>query len=271
MYLLNSLNTMRRPNLDNVAHLVQFIRQKHHQIEVERKFVPTSHFLENWKLLLNRHDTLHSTGTEKANVPAQELELHDVYYECNDRLWRKGIWVRFRTCTPFQDPKPRSGIWNAKLRLNGNFANSRMMEVHGEQEVKDLLRTHAPEVAMSDLTMYADLITTRRSWKVPNLFLGYQCELDWEMNLVLDTVMTSQSGTFGCGSSVFRHEVGEIELTKETSLDLAHVSHAREAEKMDAYLARFIGEHPSLFDCCRDATGKLEAFTRWKSGNPLRS
>lgn len=101
---------MRRLSVDNVAHMVQFIRQKHHQIEVERKFVPTSHFLENWKLLLNHHDTLHFTGTEKALVPAQRLELHDIYYECKDSLWRKGIWVRFRTCTPFQGSRPRSGI-----------------------------------------------------------------------------------------------------------------------------------------------------------------
>lgn len=90
------------------------------------------------------------------------------------------------------------------------------MEVHGEQEVYELLRKHAPEVAMSDLTMYADLITTRQAWKVPNVFLGHQCERGWEMNLVLDTVVTSQSGLFGCGSSAFRHEVGEIELTKES-------------------------------------------------------
>lgn len=65
------------------------------------------------------------------------------------------------------------------------------MEVHGEQEVNELLRKNAPEVAMSDLTMYADLVTRRQIWKVPNLFLGYQCECDWKMNLVLDTVVTS--------------------------------------------------------------------------------
>lgn len=261
-----SLNKMRLLNRHNVTRAVQNIHQpEHHQIEVERKFVPTADFSQKLRLLMDRHNSSASTKGPKAVVEAQELKIQDTYYEWDDKLWRIGVWVRFRTCTSSQDPRLRSGAWNAKLRLEGAFTNSRMVEVHGEPAVEDLLQRHAPGATLSDLTAYAKFVTVRQAWKIPVPFLDHRHDDGWEMEMVLDTTTTEKDDMLEARLPCFHHEVGEIELTKETPVDSAKASLDREARKMDSHLQWFMSKHNLLFDSGRQAMGKLEAFTRWKT------
>jgi hypothetical protein len=253
-------------NRHGITRAAQHIHQlEHRQIEVERKFIPTADFSPKLRLLMDHHNSSASAKGPKAVVEAQELKIQDTYYEWDDKLWRIGVWVRFRTCTSSRDPKLRSGAWNAKLRLEGDFTNSRMLEVHGEPAVEDLLQKHAPGATLSDLTAYAKLVTVRQAWKIPVPFLDHRHDSDWKMEMVLDTTTTERDDMLEGSLPCFHHEVGEIELTKETQMDSTKASLDREARKMDSHLQWFMTKHTLLFDSGRQAMGKLEAFTRWKA------
>lgn len=257
---------MRTHSIRDITRAAQRLRQRgHQQIEVERKFAPTAEFLREWKSLLGR-DTSGPTGAAKAVIGAHELSIHDSYYELDNHLWSKGIWIRFRSHGPCQDQELEPDGWNVKLRLNGDFANSRMMELHGEQAVKDILEKHAPGAGISDLSAYAEFATMRQTWELLVPSSGYHCDRNWRMNLVLDTAASPKDERSGQTSSVFHHEVGEVELTKDVFGDGTGVSPAVEAEKMDTYLQRFMENNPSLFDHERRVIGKLEAFIQWKTG-----
>lgn len=206
----------------------------------------------------------------KAVVEAQELRIRDTYYEWDDELWRKGIWVRFRTHIPPQDSKLKLGDWNAKLRLEGDFTNSRMVEVHGESAVEDLLQRHAPGATLSNLTAYAKFVTDRRAWDIPVPFQTYEGYGDWRMQMVLDVTTTEDDDLLEAGALRFHHEVGEIELTKDIRSDNARASLDLEAKRTDSHLQSFVGKHVSLFDSGQLAVGKLEAYIRWKAAQATK-
>ena len=83
--------------------------------------------------------------------------------------------------------------------------------------------------------------------------------------MVLDVTTTEKNGMLEARLPRFHHEVGEIELTKETTADSAKASLDLEAKKMDSHLQWFISKHDALFDSDQYAMGKLEAFMRWKA------
>lgn len=253
---------MRLLNKQGIASAVQHAhRMKSRKIEVERKFVPTTDFFPNLRTLLGRHNSSTPVDVPKAIIQAHELQIWDTYYEWDDKLWKKGIWIRFRTCIPSQDPKLQSSDWNAKLRLGGDFTKSRMVEVHGQLAVEDVLDEHAPGPALSDLTAYAKFVTTRQAWNIPAPFLGRRSNDDWRMQIVLDKT----DGVLEAGAQHFHHEVGEIELIQDIFTDIEKTSLDLAAERMDSHLHLFVSDHGCLFDSKKDAMGKLEAFMLWKA------
>lgn len=259
---------MRLLREHGIASAVQHAhRLKSRQIEVERKFVPTTDFFPNLRILLDRQNSSTPVDVPKAIVQAHELQIRDTYYEWDDKLWKRGIWIRFRTCTPSQDPKLQSSDWNAKLRLGGDFTKSRMVEVHGQLAVENLLDEHAPGATLLDLTAYAKFVTTRQPWNIPASFSGHRSYDDWIMQIVLDKT----DGVLEAGTQHFHHEVGEIELIQDLSTDIEKTSLDLEAERMDSHLQLFIQDHSGLFDSEKDAMGKLEAFMLWKAAQATKS
>lgn len=263
-------------------------------IEVERKFQPTSQLKLRLRLEGKVEQCNH--GLPKVeNVPGGETYpqsvlrflrlpdklIRDTYYDLNDQLASKGIWIRSRNCAvPNSDALPvisrrYSAKLEAKVRLEGDYANSQFHEIEGESNIRLLLGKHLPGVKMEDLSIMAGLETHRKSWIVHQLgesTLKQEVEETSrtdEVFIVLDGVTEPHA----CRNVTlpFKHQVGEVEMTREVVGGTDEQDHEsmrrKEAERMDLLIEEFMIRHSDLFPRSPKPKGKLSAYFEWLEKN----
>jgi len=195
-------------------------------LEVERKFrCDVGSFARiNQNKGVPRFRQLHYIGSST---------FTDNYYDKNDLLTSKGIWIRQRDDT-----------WQAKIRQGGNFTNSQFEEVTGRDDVFDLVRRHIGRAAVQNanalgigLPLMAAIGTQRHTWTADGTFM-----------IVVDT-------------TDFGHVVGEVELERQVvgSSDGTDNSYLR--NKMDREIEAFMQRYPWAFPPGK-VFGKLSAFFR---------
>lgn len=196
-------------------------------LEVERKFVN----------LTAKNLTLDGGSPHFRTLTAfRPQAFTDVYYDDkSNMLSSNGVWLR-----------ERDGNWQAKIRLGGDFNNSKFEEVTDLLEISRRLRallgakiSDGPDDHFG-LDILATLSTVRRSWLA-----------DGEFKIVLDT-------------TDFGHTVGEVELERsiqfhtKVGLDVAQQKEAKMKE-MDKMITRFM-DHYSWAFCPGVPKGKLTAY-----------
>ena len=201
-------------------------------LEIERKF--------NWNpanlniLLANRGQPPFSS-----RPMVQSKTFRDIYYDLENRLSRKSLWVRKRLLYDHHE-KPyntKSGAWEAKQSMPGStFVRSTYDETQDPNRIWQMIKTYIPECTGPNgsfgLEETCRFETHRRS------FLA-----DGKFNVVLD-------------ETDFGHSAGEVELLAEDA-DKAHA-------EIDVFLA-----HYAWFFNCSKPKGKLTAyFEKYPRHNP---
>ncbi len=192
-------------------------------LEIERKFTwnPTS---------LN---ILMANGGRPpfSSRPAiQSKTFRDTYYDLENRLSRKGLWVRKRLLYNLhkQVDDSKTGTWEAKQSMPGSsFVRSTYDETQDPSRILQMIRNCIPKCAGPDesfgLEETCRFETRRRSFLADGKFIVVLDETD------------------------FGHSAGEVEILAGD----ANRAHA----DIDAFLARYAW----LFDCSKPK-GKLTAY-----------
>jgi len=159
-------------------------------LEVERKFAPTAASTDS--LIRNvGHPSFRKLE------PLTSFEFEDTYYDRDNLLSGKGIYIRRRRSQFGADQ------WEAKVKVGGDFINSAFQEFTGMEAVSKLVHQHLPkhEISLSVtdiLSVWAHFATKRRSWKVNDHFLIVLDEADFghivgEVELLQDSLKQEQS------------------------------------------------------------------------------
>ena len=121
--------------------------------EVERKFLPTAllkMYLNSGTKPLNslRFGEGESKICKDAAAPLNfyrlpDKRIRDTYFDSDDQLSNKGIWVRSRTSQtirsedfPLVSTGEPSKDWEAKVRIAGDYADSQFVEYERELKVR---------------------------------------------------------------------------------------------------------------------------------------
>ncbi|KAK3679567.1 hypothetical protein LTR37_021413, partial [Vermiconidia calcicola] len=195
------------------------------------------------------------------------------YFDLDNKLFDKGIWIRYR-CESLAEAEAKINCrWNSKLRLGGDFINSESMELEGEENVRNLLLAYSPCTMLEDLELTADLETIRLVWNIRDYHAslteprapskGREC-----LSIVLDRVVVTGAGDGGNATgSQFEHEVGEVELTRDIDacfpLELYPERRRQMLDRIGAEVQQYMDEHLELFSHIRPV-GKLSAYFDWK-------
>ena len=182
--------------------------------------------------------------TNRGQPPFRNLEplgrrrFEDIYYDRNQILSSKGIWVR-----------KRNKQWQAKVRQNGDFTKSQFEEVAEADEISQIIKdmdlgahTASSNFGLEEIARYT---TFREIWRADNKF-----------EIVLDTTN-------------FEHTVGEVELQQTVTLDDDSAGDgsrfARQAmmANMDQELEEFMSYYSWAFPSDKPV-GKLSAYFAWK-------
>ena len=160
----------------------------------------------------------------------QSTIFRDIYYDLDNKLSSKGLWVRKRLLysPPKQANHSTTGTWEAKQSMPGSsFVRSTYDETKDPSRILQMVRNRIPKCPGPDqcfgLEETCRFETHRRS------FLA-----DGKFTVVLD-------------ETDFGHSAGEVELLAEDE-NKAHAD-------IDAFLARYAW----LFDCSKPK-GKLTAY-----------
>ncbi|KAL8822546.1 MAG: hypothetical protein Q9191_006717 [Dirinaria sp. TL-2023a] len=189
-------------------------------LEIERKF--------NWNPASLK--ILMSNGGQppfSSRPMIQSKTFRDTYYDLDDKLSSKGLWVRKRLLYG-PNRKVENDTWEAKKSMPGSsFARSTYDETQDPSRILQMIKNYVPDCAGTDesfgLEKMCQFETYRRS------FLA-----DGKFTVVLD-------------ETDFGHSAGEVELLAEDEKQ-AHAD-------IDVFLARYAW----LFDCSRPK-GKLTAY-----------
>ena len=198
-------------------------------LEVERKFT--------WKLA-NLKPLLSNSGHPRFSLiqEGRATSFREVYYDCDDKLSHKGLWVRERTCfkPSVSASEAISTMWEAKQATSqSSFTHSACEEVNDTCRIQQMINEHIPGHHSSQcnfgLKPTCDFETFRRTFLADNRF-----------TIVLD-------------QTDFGHSIGEVELL------------AQDAKKAHEEMEAFLNRYKWFFDCSRPK-GKLTAyFERFKS------
>lgn len=164
--------------------------------------------------------------------------FEDIYYDRNEILSSHGVWVR-----------QRSGRWQAKVRLGGDYTNSQFRELSKPHEIAQMIRKYNLDADSPSndfgLQKSAQYTTIRETWKADNRF-----------EIVLDT-------------TDFGHSVGEVELQQETETsgdgELPVAVRQAVAKEMDHQIEAFMQQYSWAFSPGKPV-GKLSAYFAWKRG-----
>jgi thiamine-triphosphatase len=203
-------------------------------LEVERKFAPTLASID----LLTRNAG-HPSFRKFESV--QSTAIEDVYYDKDDMLNSKGIYIRRRSyLNALETPAQQ---WEAKVKVGGDFTNSAFQELHGLEAVSELVAQHlkADAVARAQLNpldrlrVWAHFVTNRRQWRVNEKFLVVLDEAD------------------------FGHVVGEVEILQDSREQAAKSSRSDVIEQLDKQIEDFMLCHAWAFPLGK-VQGKLTAY-----------
>jgi thiamine-triphosphatase len=194
-------------------------------IEVERKFRCDHELIDRFRV--NRGEpAFHSLE------PLGRRSFEDIYFDREKTLSSHGIWVR-----------RRNGHWQAKIRQEGDYANSQFEELSKPADIARMIKNFNLDVrpASEDfgLKRIARYTTFREAWKVNNRF-----------EVVLDT-------------TDFNHCIGEVELEQAIEIDDDDESSVAQkkamAANMDREIEAFMKQHPWAFPSDKPV-GKLSAY-----------
>lgn len=202
--------------------------------EVERKFAPTS---KSMQLLTS------NTGMTPFNslLPQGTVNFEDIYYDtAKNDLSNAGVWLR-----------QRGNLWQAKVRISGNYTNSAFKELTEIDEISSLLSSLVPDVSLdaSDGLQGAAMLEAARFVSYRDKFL-----VDERFTVILD-------------KTNFGHVVGEVELEKygavTTEQDGAEevdgVPVSRIIAEMDQEIDEFMNRYVWAFPPGKPV-GKLSAY-----------
>jgi len=198
-----------------------------------------------------------------------ETIMRDIYYDLDDQLSSKGIWIR-RRYRYAQDANRAAGYallapglkYQAKISLGGSYTTLKFHEVEGLPEVSSLVRKALPGLGMADLKVMADLETYRQASKVQNLDLHCLAGVSHKeatFTVVLDKV--SEVWPTHGEAPPFMHEVGEVELVHDSV-----AGDWVKAAEMDRAIEELMLRHGDLFVTDPAPMGKLSAYLAWEAG-----
>jgi thiamine-triphosphatase len=230
--ILNA-STRNRHVLSHISYYFNKIASTHsstvqtRRLEVERKFLVTPAAITYLRSngggsRFNRYESLGKQTT------------HDTYYDRNNALFSKGIYVR-----------RRNGQWEAKVRTGGDFINSAFREIDGNDLVKEVIENNLAITTDGRsieeiLNPCAEFVTERESWIVDG---GFKVDVD---------------------TTDFGHIVGEVELTRTLRYDYGEEEEIKLREKMDQEIKAFMQTYPEVFTAGRPL-GKLSAYFNRRS------
>ena len=188
-------------------------------LKVERKFVCHPETVEN--LRNNRGDPRF-----RSLISLNRQSFNDTYYDWDDVLSSNGVWLR-----------RRDGVWQAKIRRGGDYANSSFEELVGLDRIRFLLQQYKIPIRSGHenlgLARIAQFTTVRDRWKADAAF-----------EIALDT-------------TDFGHMVGEVELQSTRDLegmDIRAITHGMDVE-IKAFVRRYAWAFPA-----GKPVGKLSAY-----------
>lgn len=239
---------------------------KQSTLEVERKFVPAYNFHSLMDAVASRRVASPKVHPERW-ICEPPKSIRDTYYDLDDKLFDKGAWFRHRTTAPTTDHDaflncPREGVWEAKVRISGDYIDSQFVEIQGEEQLKAYLLENLPNVKLEDLKITFDLVAVRHGWTIQ---AGSPSNGE-ALTVVYDDVKDVQGVSHSlCTEANFRHIVGEVEVVKEISDKTKNSEHERKEElhRMRAKITNFMDTHKELFSP-EKPVGKLSAYAAWK-------
>lgn len=191
-----------------------------------------------------------------------------------------------------------SDTLEAKIKIGGSYSNSQFQEIVGRAEIAKYLATTTPKLDVDDLRITMNLETYRQTWKMsdaspPTVFLNESAQRT--INSTPSTLGENRAGDAhssqdqqdvmvvaidyvakaseraeepettiqtGDGASVFRHTIGELEMTRSVAeTDL--VARQEIARAMDAQLETIMAANHSLFCLDEKPAGKISAYLAW--------
>lgn len=196
---------------------------KTRELEVERKFVVTPA-----SLAYLRSDEARSCFPLFKHLGKRTI--HDIYYDKNDILLSRGIYVR-----------KRNGVWGVKFRVGGDFINSAFIEIEDEPRIlekvmKALSLADSGKPLDEILCPRANFVTERESWTINK----FKVDVD---------------------TTDFSHTVGEVELSRTLPTEEMVEKEEEMRREMDEEIQLFMEAHPQLFPP-GVPIGKLSAYFR---------
>ncbi|RDL36243.1 Uncharacterized protein BP5553_06855 [Venustampulla echinocandica] len=197
-------------------------RVQNRQLEVERKFLVTP------AAIVYLRSNGGGSGFKRYESLGKQT-THDTYYDRNNVLFSKGVYIR-----------RRNGHWEAKIRSGGDFINSAFTEIDGKNPVKEVVEQNLPVTADGRgieeiLNPCAEFVTERESWMI-----------DGSFKVDVDT-------------TDFGNTVGEVELTRTLRYADGEEGETNIREKMDQEIRAFMQSCPQAFPAGRPL-GKLSAY-----------
>ena len=252
-------------------------------VEVERKFLPTAYLSACLAGTAGHYDNSANRGTSGgvSNVLGfyrlLDQFIRDTYYDQQDLLSKKGIWIRRHTShdMPMVEGLTHGADWEAKVRIGGDYTDSKFLELQGESNIRSLVKQHLPNQTVEGLSILADLMTQRQSWTVHEPFVEQsadRCDDEADHYLIVVDEVTTPGGEHD--RLEFRHRVGEVELTRvvEGGADVAtHMTTKQQAAaEIDIAVKGFMMRYKNLFPTSPRPQGKLSAYFDWKRGPSCR-
>ncbi|KAK4626658.1 hypothetical protein CLAFUW4_04726 [Fulvia fulva] len=257
-----------------LSHMVELSPQKT-QLEVESKFNVTPLLRSH---LDGTYEQLHIPAATSARLLGftrqPDTLISDQYFDLDDALTSKGIWVRRRTERTLSSqrfPLPLQGDdsaqWGAKVKVGGDYQSSQFEELVGKEAVMDLVKQHVSNV--SSLRKAAYINTFREAWAVREHVERAIADQGQRMSIVIDRSTAGDAvASLSQQELEFQHVVGEVELTRDLDLgqDEERNAVAKQAATaiMKTELDSFMERHSSLFPTQPVPVGKLSAYFAWR-------
>lgn len=195
------------------------------------------------------------------------MALQDTYLDSDSQPANAGIWIRRRRELVVSSFSHRLSLsyqehvtWQTKVYLSGDFVDSQFEEADGQSLAAVILSQHIPGMRLSDLLPTADLLTHRRTWDVSDAETRSRIlPIQMMVDTVTEAVMKESQ------TDVFRHEIGEIEMTAQVEKGRSKIWERAVVEEMRKCVNGFMLRHKKLFSGEPVPVGKLSAYFEWKA------
>ena len=158
----------------------------------------------------------------------KQSSFADCYFDYQNVLSNRGIWVR-----------KRDSLWQAKIRIAGDFQNSKFEEIQGRDQISKLLQdlhiSNPPGGADFGLLPIAEFTSMRNTWQA-----------DEKFTIVIDRTN-------------FGHTVGEVELQCQVDGQSQAKEKEELTQRMDQEIDSFMQKYAWAFPKGK-VIGKLSAY-----------